>query len=638
VANKYALPKTIPETSTGSTVDRRTGLEVTAVLLANLVYSEPNIPNKGGICCLFGRRYLFLIETHLPADYYYPYFINETPVRRRICFYFNFAILKSLHEGTMRLLNTSDYSLQEFWEPFPEYAILSHTWEKEEVLFPDLQGPSLAAAWNTKKGAVKVKGFCELARQDGYQWVWIDTCCIDKSSSSELGEAINSMYSWYRQALVCYVYLSDVHGADLHDEHVRKLFQTSRWFTRGWTLQELLAPRFVEFYDRNWTAMGSKMRLAGQISEITGINSSALLHRRSLESFPVATRMCWASNRQTTRSEDTAYCLLGIFQINMPLLYGEGTKAFRRLQEEVLRSVEDYSLLAWESPVTGRSVLAPSPSSFSYLNNVELLPAKWAHSRTGVMPDDPSTIAARGVRLSLPIVGQGTDELVVFLRCSIGSGSEQKLLTLNLQFSHVHKNYVRRIFEPIRRFNFRESWLQKVPTVMFGSTDLEPKSENVANEPGFLMLLLPNSVDGPMLLTTQGENSVYCVMFAYGLSFSHTFYIILVLRFTIDNWESSLELLAADKGDGQAFFDEIDSVYVHRRLNDKANLEVKVTNEVTVQFQYKRITKDWVCQQNKVQGRQTSDLDMLKDNFLAKLTVEGGTAENLTLIKTRTFG
>ena len=155
------------------------------------------------------------------------------------------------------------------------------------------------------------------------------------------------MFRWYEKARICYAYLSDVpDSASLVPAQLRARFAASRWFTRGWTLQELIAPRYVDFYSQRWTSLGSKELLCDRISTITGIDTDTLLGA-GLEHVSVARKMSWASCRKTTRSEDSAYCLLGLFDVNMPLLYGEGQKAFQRLQEEILRSSYDYSLFAW---------------------------------------------------------------------------------------------------------------------------------------------------------------------------------------------------------------------------------------------------------------------------------------------------
>jgi hypothetical protein len=210
---------------------------------------------------------------------------------------------------------------------------------------------------------------CKLASGDGLAYVWVDTCCIDKSSSAELTEAINSMFVWYKRATVCYVYLSDLESS----ADVSTALKDCRWFRRGWTLQELIAPQKVNFYDQNWQFKGCKNRLLEEISGITGISSTVLGHLAPLSSITVAARLSWAAYRETTREEDAAYCLLGIFDVNMPLLYGEGTKAFRRLQEEIIKAECDLSIFAWtaEPSQSGQpdrrysGILAESPMEFS---------------------------------------------------------------------------------------------------------------------------------------------------------------------------------------------------------------------------------------------------------------------------------
>ena len=171
------------------------------------------------------------------------------------------------------------------------------------------------------------------------------------------------MFTWYRNSVICYAYLSDIpepfsvrdpNWGGLFD--VKHRFKFSRWFTRGWTLQELLAPQIVEFYAANWEPFGTKEMLQHEIAVITGIGAKALLGK-DLSSFNVAERMSWASQRSTTRIEDRAYSLLGIFQVNMPLLYGEGNRAFLRLQEEILKTVDDYTIFAWPGAKCGDLML-----------------------------------------------------------------------------------------------------------------------------------------------------------------------------------------------------------------------------------------------------------------------------------------
>ena len=249
--------------------------------------------------------------------------------------------MRLLHTVTLQLLNFASKEI-------PDYAILSHTWEQDEVLLEDMLQPNHEIALANKAGYKKIKDSCQRARRDGYAWIWIDTCCIDKTSSAELSEAINSMYQWYARSCVCYAYLSDVSPLrhDDDDQAIKSSLYESRWFKRGWTLQELIAPKYVEFYANDWSEIGTKSSLRSCLAEITSINPK-VLQGCSISSCSIAERMAWAEYRETTRVEDVAYCLLGIFDINMPLLYGEGRKAFKRLQYEILQQHEDLTLLAW---------------------------------------------------------------------------------------------------------------------------------------------------------------------------------------------------------------------------------------------------------------------------------------------------
>jgi hypothetical protein len=307
----------------------------------------------------------------------------------------------------MRLLNSTTLKLSEFFgNTIPSYAILSHTWGFEEVLFEDIEAP----ASRQKKGFKKIQLCCAQAKRDGYKWAWVDTCCIDKSSSAELSEAINSMYNWYKAAQICYVYLEDVKfAAPAYDPTELK---ESRWFTRGWTLQELLAPSRVEFYSSSWFLIGSKTGLADLISDITRINTDVLL-LGDVNSSTVATRLSWASSRETTRVEDEAYCLMGIFDVNMPLLYGERGRAFRRLQEQIMNRHDDITLFAWTTDYQARvntDLFAFSPKSFSSLNlrpetvsgPLNKITAEYLADYSTFL-NAPPQITPRGVRVELPL-------------------------------------------------------------------------------------------------------------------------------------------------------------------------------------------------------------------------------------------
>ena len=245
----------------------------------------------------------------------------------------------------MRLLHTATFQFEEFFDSkVPKYAILSHRWGDGEVTFQEFD----MGKAQSRPGFVKIKSCCSLAQSRGFEWVWIDTCCIDKKSSAELSEAINSMFRWYAEAGECYAHLVDV-PVENKDKglDVPARFKQSQWFTRGWTLQELLAPSSVVFLDVEWNCIGCKKELLTEISEVTGIGVQYLNDMREAS---VANKMSWISKRQTSRSEDMAYCLLGLFDVNMPLLYGEGRKAFVRLELEIIKKSNDDSIFAWTSP------------------------------------------------------------------------------------------------------------------------------------------------------------------------------------------------------------------------------------------------------------------------------------------------
>jgi hypothetical protein len=243
-------------------------------------------------------------------------------------------LLRSKPDGNFELVTFNDDGL-------PPYAILSHTWiDDEEVTYHEL----LAGTGKDKAGYAKILFCGERAAKDGLQHFWVDTCCINKSTNDELSTAINSMFRWYQRSAKCYVYLSDVHVpdevTDLESFRItwEDAFKRSRWFTRGWTLQELLAPAIVEFFSKSGKRLGSKVSLEQEVHKITKIPIEAI-RGRSLSEYSVEERMAWAGKRKTTLKEDKVYCLLGIFGVFMPLIYGEGDEhAFLRLREEIRRS------------------------------------------------------------------------------------------------------------------------------------------------------------------------------------------------------------------------------------------------------------------------------------------------------------
>ncbi|KAF7197441.1 Vegetative incompatibility protein HET-E-1 [Pseudocercospora fuligena] len=280
----------------------------------------------------------------------------------------------------MRLIDTETLEQHEFFDSqVPEYAILSHCWSENEISLAQYQ----AARDRTGSSFSKIVQCCELARSHplNLKWAWIDTCCIDKKSSAELSEAINSMYNWYQRAEVCYVFLEDYdstldnqrQSSDSADAKINSRLSKCKWFTRGWTLQELVASRRVLFYDMNGIEFGTKTSLVGQLSSITRVDVPYLDGTMSPQEASVACRMSWASYRRTSRPEDIAYCLLGLFDVNMPLLYGEGDrKAFVRLQGAIISQIDDESVFAWKSTdnETPRGLLADHPNEFATSGNI----------------------------------------------------------------------------------------------------------------------------------------------------------------------------------------------------------------------------------------------------------------------------
>ncbi|KAG9230486.1 HET domain-containing protein [Amylocarpus encephaloides] len=312
----------------------------------------------------------------------------------------------------MWLLNTTTITLRFFaddkeTDEVGGYAILSHTWGSNEASFQDLQDPSYA-----KKNSMssKIQNCCRRAQSDGFEYVWIDTCCIDKTNSVELSEAINSMMRFYRNARECYAYLSDygLRGGGL---------SACRWFKRGWTLQELIAPLSITFFDRSWDVIGTKTSLQSELSAITGISRPVLLNYSPGE-ICTAQIMSWASKRDCTREEDRAYSLLGLFDVSMPMLYGEGSKAFTRLQMEIMKVSSDQSLFAWTSTSLGNlGIFADSPSDFKHSANIERAPT---------YNESEYCMTNRGLRISLDFIpdqnGPGPTS-IWYLNCKRFAGS-----------------------------------------------------------------------------------------------------------------------------------------------------------------------------------------------------------------------
>lgn len=364
----------------------------------------------------------------------------------------------------MRLLTSR--TLQ-FFEPregaLTEYAILSHRWERddEEVSYQNMckviQAGNLqpeAGIIQKRRGFRKIYDFSRQAVKDGYEYIWIDTCCIDKSSSAELQEAINSMYQWYASSAVCYAYLSDVSmsspDANKVGRHLPEIacissFQTSEWFTRGWTLQELLASRNVVFFDKNWKRCGTASDLNVLIQTVTGIDIRGIAKgigqdRAKLWTIRVGRRMAWASNRQTKRIEDRAYSLLGLFNVNMPMLYGESERAFQRLQEEIIKTEEDASILAWSyldaDEEFAPNGLATSPAHFhKYLDLVKRV------DKSYIFASFNPVMAPRGLQATMKIWRDPNDHALGYAVLMETKGKHSKRfesLLLPIMFPNIN--------------------------------------------------------------------------------------------------------------------------------------------------------------------------------------------------------
>lgn len=320
----------------------------------------------------------------------------------------------------MRLINVRTLELQTFGDNPPAYAILSHRWCEHELSYQDFVNPEN----HHGPGFAKILAFCRLvsgwvrmpnSRPTGYnmpdslkvRWAWVDTVCIDKTSSAELSEAINSMWEYYRRATYCIAFLGDVSTSND--------VEASEWFTRGWTLQELLAPQFVIFFNQNWQRIGSRgsnrTGTGRAVCRASGVEACFLDGSMDIKSASVAQRMSWAARRKTTREEDAAYSLLGLFDINMPLLYGEGgRKAFLRLQSEIIKQSDDESIFAFSVPETS-GALAESPWAFRHSGSIRRQPR---------LVRTPYTITHLGVQIDGPsicIPGDFTNSYVLKLNC-----------------------------------------------------------------------------------------------------------------------------------------------------------------------------------------------------------------------------
>ena len=352
------------------------------------------------------------------------------------------------------------------------YAILSHRWTGEEVNYVEItrlakMGREDREEIRRRDGYQKIFHSCLQAKEGGYAWLWVDTCCIDKRSSAELSEAINSMYRWYENSTVCYAYLHDVDGSSFPTEPDTSKYPESdgwpEWFSRGWTLQEMIAPNDVRFFNKNWAHIGHKKTHAHSLAAITGVPEHILMDGLSSNRPCIAQIMSWAANRTTTRVEDRAYSLMGLLDVNMPMLYGEGKKAFHRLQLEIIRISNDQSVFAWGwSREVGRtgSILADGPSCFQDCSGMELMKLdEFNESLKGEIREEDLVdkdsfgvfpITNRGIHIWLPLrpCGDSTSVFKARLLCRAGTSGSPVTIDLALWESNYYRYFTSRSVGP----------------------------------------------------------------------------------------------------------------------------------------------------------------------------------------------
>ncbi|KAK8035467.1 hypothetical protein PG993_010462 [Apiospora rasikravindrae] len=314
----------------------------------------------------------------------------------------------------MWLIDTRTGGLVFTVNPVPgTYVILSHTWgaAEEEVSFQDFQRPDLANLGTKARGFAKIERTCAIARSRNLDFAWIDTCCIDKTSSAELSEAINSMFQWYKDADFCIAYLQDLPPE-----------------TDSTPLESEFPEVQVEFYDESWEFRGLKSTpdMTRLLAKVTGIDAEILVDNTDLDKVPIARRFSWSSHRITTRFEDEAYCLLGLFNVHMPMIYGEGRKAFLRLQEEIAKDSGDLSLLAWTTSANDdgdvncedhaqeqryHGIFAPSPLYFRSARNIK-------HRIRGFCVEKEFVVTNRGLKIETALVMDESGNVVLNLGVS----------------------------------------------------------------------------------------------------------------------------------------------------------------------------------------------------------------------------
>ncbi|KAL9032683.1 MAG: hypothetical protein Q9180_006361 [Flavoplaca navasiana] len=342
----------------------------------------------------------------------------------------------------IRLLNAESLTLQQFKEEdCPPYAILSHRWAEDpsnEVVYDDMskfEEFRHSSVWKKAKSAAKIVEACQRVLELESKYLWVDTVCIKQDNLMEMSTAINSMYRLYHDAEICIAYLYDYPTSEV------QTFSQSDWFTRGWTLQELVAPEVVKFFDKNWDYIGETGDLAAELTQRTGVHKKFWTSNAPVNYASVSERMSWMAGRKTTVPEDIAYCMLGLFGVNMPLLYGEGKeRAFLRLQEEIMKYSADHSLFVWKAESRGpmetyscsTGLLAPSPECFRSAGDYRRI-SQHRNSR-------PYQMTNRGVAIDLPLVYHEKNDFIGALNCH-----DQDMKPVGLCLRKVHGNHYCRV-------------------------------------------------------------------------------------------------------------------------------------------------------------------------------------------------
>jgi len=325
-----------------------------------------------------------------------------------------------------------------------QYATLSHCWcavEEHELPFNEVRDLSINAAdkLQERSGYQMVVGGCNKARADGIEWLWAASCCISWESNADLSEAVNAMYRWYANAKRCYAYLHDVNAVS---SSTKTSLKDSKWFLCGWTLQALIAPKDVEFFDFHWNKINNKTNMISALKDITGIPQEVLTHGLPPPHHPhrpsVAQIMSWAANRQTKRAEDQAYSLVGLFGVHMEIRYGEKENAFQRLQEAIIEEYNDHTIFAWSDNVRSGSVLADNPGCFLGSFNVVRLDPPVAFALecptdiTGLNAHRRLQVTKRGIEIWLPVTYRPGSRNCVQAKLACCRKENPNLITINL--------------------------------------------------------------------------------------------------------------------------------------------------------------------------------------------------------------